>query len=150
MLVFLAAAVVFESWRLPLVVMLSVPMAALGVGLAFLLVEANFAEGAFIGVVLLVGIAVNDSILLTDRYRQLRQRRPATSVALLARLAVRQRLRPMWTTTLTSVAAMLPVLLFPDKGDFWIGLAVTVVGGLLAATVLAPLASVAMLARSRK
>ncbi|MFQ5570012.1 MAG: efflux RND transporter permease subunit [Rhodothermales bacterium] len=149
-LVFLITAAVFESWKLPLVVMLSVPMAAIGVGLGFLWSEANFAEGAFIGVVLLVGIAVNDSILLTDRYRQLRQLRPTTSSALLARLAVRERLRPMWTTTLTSVVAMLPLLVFPDGGDFWIGLAVTVVGGLLASTLLAPLASVAMLSMQRR
>jgi len=148
-LVFLITAAVFESWRLPLVVLLSVPMAALGVAVGFLWTEANFAEGAFIGVVLLVGISVNDSILLTDRYRQLRRLRPTTSSALLARLAVRERLRPMWTTTLTSVAAMLPLLIFPDEGHFWMGLAVTVVGGLLASTLLAPLASVALLARQR-
>ncbi len=120
-------------------------MAAIGVGIGFLWTEANFAEGAFIGVVLLLGIAVNDSILLTDRYRQLRQLRPSTSSSIMARLAVRERLRPMWTTTLTSVAAMLPLLIFPDDGAFWMGLAVTVVGGLLASTMLAPLASVAML-----
>ena len=149
-LVFLITAAVFESWRLPLVVMVSVPMAAIGLGLGFLWTEANFAEGAFIGVVLLVGIAVNDSILLADRYRQLRHRRPATASAVLARLAVRERLRPMWTTTLTSIAAMVPLLVFPDEGHFWMGLAVTVVGGLLASTLLAPLASVAMLARHRR
>ena len=110
----------------------------------------NFAEGAFIGMVLLVGIAVNDSLLLTDRYRQLRELRPGVSSSMLARLAVRERLRPMWTTTLTSVAAMLPLLVFPDKGDFWMDLAVTVVGGLLAATLIAPVASVAVLSLSRK
>lgn len=148
-LVFLITAAVFESWRLPLIVMLSVPMAAIGVGLGFLWTEANFAEGAFIGVVLLVGIAVNDSILLTDRYRQLRRLRPSTSSSLLARLSVRERLRPMWTTTLTSVAAMLPLLIFPDEGAFWLGLAVTVTSGLLASTLLAPLASVAMLSLRR-
>ncbi len=149
-LVFLITAAIFESWRLPLVVMLSVPMAGIGVSLGFMWLGANFAEGAFIGTVLLVGIAVNDSILLTDRYRRLRQVRPTTSSGLLARLAVRERLRPMWTTTLTSVAAMLPLLLFPDSGEFWLGLAVTVVGGLLASTLLAPIASVALLSLFRR
>ena len=149
-LIFLITAAIFESWRLPMVVMLSVPMAAVGVGLGFIWTEANFAEGAFIGTVLLVGIAVNDSILLTDRFRQLRWIRPSTPSGLLARLAVRERMRPMWTTTLTSVAAMLPLLVFPDGGDFWLGLAVTVVGGLLASTLLAPMASVAMLSLFRR
>ena len=145
MLVFLVTAGIFESWRLPLVVMLSVPLAAVGVCLGFILTQASFVEGAFIGTVLLVGIAVNDSILLTDRFRQLRLLRPHGAPSILARMAVRERLRPMWTTTLTSAAAMLPLLVFPDQGDFWTGLAVTVTGGLLASTLLSPFASVAML-----
>ncbi len=144
-LIFLVTAVVFESWRLPLVVMLSVPMAAVGLCVGFIVTGASFVEGAFIGTVLLMGIAVNDSILLTDRFRQLREERPHGRPSILARLAVRERMRPMWTTTMTSVAAMLPLLVFPEKGDFWTGLAVTVTGGLLASTLLAPLASVALL-----
>ncbi len=144
-LVFLVTASIFESWRLPFVVMLSVPLAAVGLCLGFLLTGASFVEGAFIGTVLLVGIAVNDSILLTYRFRQMRDIHPHGNPSVLARLAVRERLRPMWTTTLTSVVAMLPMLVFTDKGDFWTGLAVTVTGGLLASTLLAPVASVAML-----
>ncbi len=68
-LVFLIAAMVFESWRLPFVMLLSLPMAAFGVAIGFLWSGANFAEGAFIGLVLLAGVAVNDSLLLLDRYR---------------------------------------------------------------------------------
>jgi len=151
LLVFLVTAAIFESWRLPFVVMLSVPLAAVGVFAGFLVTDASFVEGAFIGTILLVGIAVNDSILLTDRFRQLRTARPHGKASPLARLAVRERLRPMWTTTLTSIVAMLPLVAFPGKGDFWTGLAVTVTGGLLASTLLAPLASVAMLSlRDRK
>lgn len=145
LLVFLVTASIFESWRLPIVVMLSVPLAGVGVFLGFLIMRISFVEGAFIGTILLIGIAVNDSILLTDRFRQLRILRPYGKPSILARLAVRERLRPMWTTTLTSAAAMLPLLVFPNNDDFWIGLAVTVTAGLLASTLLAPLASVAML-----
>lgn len=144
-LVFLVTASVFESWRLPFVVMLSVPLAAVGVCIGFVFTGTSFVEGAFIGTVLLIGIAVNDSILLTDRFRQLRVDRPYGKPSILARLAVRERLRPMWTTTLTSCAAMLPLLVFPDNDDFWTGLAVTVTAGLIASTLLAPFASVAML-----
>ena len=145
LLVFFVTASIFESWRLPFVVMLSVPLAAVGVCLGFLFLQISFVEGAFIGTVLLIGIAVNDSILLTDRFRQLQLARPYGKPSILARLAVRERLRPMWTTTLTSCAAMLPLLVFPNNDDFWTGLAVTVTAGLFSATLLAPLASVAML-----
>jgi len=144
-LVFLITAAVFESWRLPLVVMLSLPLAGIGVALGFLWMEVPFAEGAFIGMVLLIGIAVNDSILLTDRYRQLLTLRPQTATNVLARMAVRERLRPMWTTTLSTIVAMLPLLVFPDGSEFWMGLALTVTGGLLAATLLVPFATVALL-----
>lgn len=144
-LVFLVIAAVLESWRLAAVVMLSVPLAWIGVALAFLLTGQNFAEGAFIGIVLTVGIAVNDAILLTDRFRRLRQARPGSPEPRLALLALRQRLRPMWTTTLTSIAGMLPLLVIPDAGNFWVGLAVTVVGGLVASTLLAPGATLALL-----
>ena len=144
-LVFLVTAAVFESWRLPGVVLVSLPTALVGVAIGFLWAEVAFAEGAFIGAVLLVGIAANDTILLIDRYRQLRAERPHGDPRPLVRLAVRERLRPMWMTTLTSVVAMLPLLVFPQDGEFWTGLAVTVVGGLLSATLLAPMAVVALL-----
>jgi len=124
-------------------------MAALGVAVGFLWSGANFAEGAFIGLVLLAGVAVNDSLLLLDRYRQLQTQRPHGRPDLLIRLAVRERLRPMWTTTLSSVVALLPLLIFPDEEGFWLGLAVTVIGGLLASTLLAPLATVALINRRR-
>ncbi len=140
---FLVTAAVFESWKLPLIVLLSVPMAAVGVAAVFIWTGANFAEGAFIGTILMIGIAVNDSILLADRYRQLSLLRPLSDRSLLMRLAVRERLRPMVTTTLTSVVAMLPMIVFPDDSDFWMGLAVTVIGGLTASTLLAPIVSTA-------
>jgi multidrug efflux pump subunit AcrB len=106
--------------------------------------DLAFAEGAFIGSVLLVGLAANDSILLVDRYQRLRDARPHGAVGPLARLALRERLRPMWTTTLSTCVAMLPMLVFPQEGTFWTGMAVTVTGGLLAATLIAPLATVAL------
>lgn len=145
-LVFLVTAAVFESWTLPFVVLLSVPTAAVGVAVGFLWADVAFAEGAFIGTVLLVGIAANDSILLVDRFRQFRKHRPHGRPGTLARLAVRERLRPMWTTTLSTGVAMLPLIVFPQEGEFWLSLAVTVTGGLVAATLLAPLASVALVA----
>lgn len=84
-LVYLVTAIVFESWRLPWVVMLSVPTAVIGVALGYLWSGANFAEGAFIGAVLLVGIAANDSILLVDRFREMRRLRPHGNAGILAR-----------------------------------------------------------------
>ena len=148
-LIYLVTAAVFESWRLPFVVLLSVPTALAGLAVGFSLTEAPFAEGAFIGVVLLAGLAVNDAILLVDRYRQLRLSRTRTASRVLALLALLERLRPMWTTTLSTTAGLLPLLLFPNEDDFWLGLAVSVSGGLLSTTLLAPFVITALLAKRR-
>jgi len=144
LLVFLITAAVFESWRLPLLVLLSIPTALVGVGLAFLWTDAAFSQGAFIGAVLLAGVAANDSILLGHRYHDLQLRHPARDPRKLVRLAVRERLRPMWTTTLTSTAAMVPLVVLASDSDFWLGLALVVAGGLFASTLLAPPMTVAL------
>ena len=145
LLILLVTAFVFESWRLPALVLISLPMAFIGLAAGFWWADVAFAEGAFIGTVLLVGLAANDAILLTDRYRQLRTTRPHGRPDVQIRLAVRERLRPMWTTTISTCVAMLPLLVFPADNEFWVGLAVTVTSGLLAVTLLAPLATVAVL-----
>ncbi|MCG8460456.1 MAG: efflux RND transporter permease subunit [Holophagales bacterium] len=151
-LVYLFLAAAFESWRLPWVVLASLPAAFFGVALAFVLTDAPFAEGAFLGCILLVGVAVNDSILLVDAYRRER-RRPRAAGGRWRRVAalraLRRRWRPMWTTTATSVAGMLPLWLLADAGELWPGLAITVIGGLLASTLLAPAATIALLSSGR-
>lgn len=146
-LVYLVVAAVLESWRLAGLVMISIPLAWIGVALGFVWSGENFGEGAFLGALLIIGVAVNAGILLAYRFRQLRLARPGAPAARLALLAVRSRLRPMWATTLSAVAGMLPMLLMPGAKPFWIGLAITVVGGLLSSTLLAPVALVALLSR---
>lgn len=144
-LVYLVIAAVLESWRLAGLVMLSVPLAWIGVAPGFVWSGESFGEGAFLGTLLIIGVAVNSSILLAYCFHQLRAARPGTASSLLALIAVRSRLRPMWATTLCSVVGILPMLLLPGAKSFWIGLAITVVGGLLSSTLLAPVAIVALL-----
>lgn len=144
-LVYLVIAAVLESWRLAGLVMVSIPLSWIGVALGFVWSGENFGEGAFLGALLIIGVAVNSGILLAYRFRQLRLARPGAPASRLALLAVRSRLRPMWATTLSAVAGMLPMLLLPGAKPFWIGLAITVIGGLLSSTLLAPVALVALL-----
>ncbi|HEV2846266.1 MAG TPA: efflux RND transporter permease subunit, partial [Thermoanaerobaculia bacterium] len=144
-LVFLIIAGLLESWRMAACALLCVPMAWVGVALGFLGSGESFAEGAFLGSILTIGLAVNSGILLADRYRRLRLARPSTPRDRLALLAVRSRLRPLWITTVISVTGMLPVLLVPGAQAFWKGLAVTVVGGLLSSSLLAPIAMAALI-----
>ncbi len=143
-LVFLVIAGVLESWRLAFWVLLSTPLAWVGIAAGFVFSGENFAEGAFFGVILTIGIAANASILLAARFRQLSRLRPHTLSSRLALLALRQRLRPMWATTFTTLVGMLPLLVVPETGTFWVGFAIAVTGGVTSATLLAPVATMVL------
>lgn len=145
-IIVLVTAAVLESWKLAFWVLLSIPTAWIGTALGFLVTDESFAEGAFLGAVLTLGLVVNVGILLADRYQRLRRARPQTPPPRLVLLALRNRLRPLWATTLTAVVGMVPVLLLSDTEPFWRGLAITVIGGLLSSALLAPAAMAGFLA----
>ena len=146
-LVFLVMAAVLESWRLAFYCLTALPVAWIGIALAFVLSGENFAEGAFLGVILIVGITVNNTILLNYRYRDLAELKAGQPPARLALLALRQRLRPMWAITATTIAGLVPIAFMAKSGDFWLGMALAVIGGLVASTLLAPAMWVAWLTR---
>lgn len=141
-IIYLCLAAVFESWRLPVLVLLGVPLCLLGVFPAFSLLDADFGEGAYLGVVLLAGLGVNVTVVIVDRWRRLRRRRSGCPSDLM-RLAIRQRLRMVWATTLTSGAGMVPLLMGSEVNAFWSGLALVVLSGLLATAILSPVALIA-------
>jgi multidrug efflux pump subunit AcrB len=146
-LIFLAIASALESWRLAGWAMVGLPLAWIGVALGFSWSGEDCSEGAFLGLFLIAGLAVNSGILLMDRFRSLSLAHPCNAPRTLILLAIRDRLRPLWATTLTSVLAMLPVLLMPESSPFWRELAVAVIGGLVSSCILGPLALVAMVSR---
>src|SRR5690606_4290023 len=74
LLIFMVTAAIFESLKLPLAVLLTVPMALIGVFLLFFYTGATFTREAYIGVIMMGGIVVNNSILLVDHVNQLRRR----------------------------------------------------------------------------
>lgn len=146
----LVMAVVAESIKLPLVTLAALPMGFVGVALGFVITEAPIAEGAFLGFALLAGLLVNHGILLMDQFVGLRRRRPAGRSSQLARLALRRRITPMWATTASSIAGLLPILFAQESSDLWRSLAITVSAGLLSSALLMPLAFLALLAFGEK
>ncbi|MBP7018245.1 efflux RND transporter permease subunit, partial [Candidatus Saccharibacteria bacterium] len=90
---------------------------------------------SMVGAIGLIGIAVNNTILLTDYTNQARKEGMDTIDALA--YASRERFRPLITTTLTTVTALLPLAIFDP---FWQPLAVVIIGGLLSSTFLVVLA----------
>jgi HAE1 family hydrophobic/amphiphilic exporter-1 len=134
-LVYMVLAAQYESLRDPLVVMLSVPVAAIGVVLVLVLTHTTLNVQSFIGSIMLGGIVVNNAILLVDQAGRLRADGATVHEAVVE--AGRRRLRPILMTTLTTVLALIPLALGIGEGaDAQAPLARVVLGGLTASTVI--------------
>ena len=134
-LVYMVLACQYESLRDPLVVMVSVPVAATGVLLILFLTRTTLNLQSYIGCIMLGGIVVNNAILLVDQAGQLTY--AGMSVRDAVAEAGRRRLRPILMTTLTTVLALLPLALGIGEGaDAQAPLARAVVGGLTGSTLI--------------
>jgi len=134
-LVFLIMAAKFESLVQPIVVLVSVPLAAIGAVAALALARDGLNAMSGIGLVILIGIVVNDAIIKVDFINQKRAEGAAKRHAILE--AGRLRLRPIVMTTITTVFGLLPMALGWGAGaDLRAPLAVAVIGGLISATFL--------------
>jgi HAE1 family hydrophobic/amphiphilic exporter-1 len=134
-LIYMVMAAQFESLLHPLVIMFTVPMAAIGaLGLLYIL-GLPFSVSSVIGLILLAGIVVNNAIVLVDHVNQLRARGLARDVALV--IGGRNRLRPILMTTLTTVLAMVPLAVARGEGsELAAPMAIAVIGGLTVSTLL--------------
>ncbi len=133
LLVYMVLACQYESLRNPLVVMVSVPLAAVGVLLILFLTKTTLNIQSFIGCIMLGGIVVNNAILLVDQAGRLQQQGMSSRDAVAE--AGRRRLRPILMTTLTTILALVPLALGIGEGaDAQAPLARAVIGGLIAST----------------
>jgi HAE1 family hydrophobic/amphiphilic exporter-1 len=133
-LVYATMAVQFESARHPLIVMLALPFAAIGVIAVLVTTRTTFNMNSFLGMIVLVGIVVNNAIMLVD-YTNLLRREQGLSLHRAVVDAAKRRLRPILMTTLTTVLGLLPLTLAAGEGsELQAPLARVVVGGLLSAT----------------
>jgi CzcA family heavy metal efflux pump len=129
LLVFVVMVLQYESLLNPLIIMISVPFAAIGVGLTLFILGFPVSMPVWLGLIMLVGIVVNNAIVLVEYIEQLRERGRDISEAVVE--AARLRLRPILMTTLTTVVGMLPLALALGEGaEMLRPLAVTMVGGL--------------------
>jgi HAE1 family hydrophobic/amphiphilic exporter-1 len=125
----------YESFRDPLIVMISVPLAAVGVFTTLYLTRTTLNLQSYIGCIMLGGIVVNNAILLVDQAGRLQ--REGMPVVEAVEEAGRRRLRPILMTTLTTVLALMPLALGIGEGaDAQAPLARAVVGGLSASTLI--------------
>ncbi|NLA74720.1 MAG: efflux RND transporter permease subunit, partial [Deltaproteobacteria bacterium] len=134
-LVYMVLACQYESLKNPLIVMFSVPVAAVGVMLILFLTDTTLNIQSYIGCIMLGGIAVNNAILLVDQAGQLAGKGMPVTEAVIE--AGRRRLRPILMTTLTTIFGLLPLALGIGEGaEAQAPLARAVVGGLTGSTLI--------------
>ncbi len=134
-LVYMVLASKFESIIQPLTVILSIPLAAVGAILIFFIVGKSLNIMAYIGIIMLVGIAVNDAIILVDMIIQLRNKGLSKLESIVQ--AGQRRIRPIFMTSLTTILALLPLTFGFGKGAALRSpMALAVIGGLVTSTLL--------------
>ena len=132
-LVYMVIAAQYEALLDPFIILFSVPFALTGVVFAFLLTGLYLSMQAFLGIIMLVGIVVNNAIVLLDYVGLLRARGMPLRGALLE--AGERRLRPILMTMLAAFLGMLPMAVSRGQGaEMWRPLAVSVMGGLALST----------------
>ena len=134
-LMFMVLASQFESLVHPFTIMLAVPTAAVGTILLFFVMGEPLSVMAYIGIIMLMGIAVNDSIVLVDAILQLRRAGVPCREAILE--AGQRRLRPIIMTSLTTILGMLPLTFGLGEGTaLRAPMALAVVGGMISSSLL--------------
>lgn len=134
-LVYMVMASLYESLRDPLIIMGSVPLALISVVVALLVTGMTLNAQSLIGCVILVGIVVNNAILIVDQSNRLRGQGLTLRTAI--HEAGRRRLRPIMMTALTTTLALLPLAIGTGEGgETQAPMGRAVIGGLLASTLI--------------
>lgn len=134
-LVYLVMASQFESLVHPFVILFTIPLALVGAVWALWLTGTTVSVVAFIGLIMLAGIVVNNAIVLVDLINQLRRAGEELTAAIIE--AGRARLRPILMTTMTTTLGLLPMALGLGEGsEVRAPMAITVIGGLVVSTLL--------------
>lgn len=135
LLVYIVMAAQFESLKMPLIIMFSIPFAFSGVFIALFLSGKTFSVIAALGAIMLIGIVVKNAIVLIDYINLMRERGYELNEAI--SLSGRSRLRPVLMTAATTVLGMVPMAVSTGEGsEIWSPMGVAVIGGLIFSTVI--------------
>lgn len=130
LLVYMVMAAQFESLLDPLVIMFSIPFGITGVFLSLVVTGTTLSMSSFLGMIILVGIVVNNAIVLVDYINEMRRQGMALREAIT--VGGSRRLRPVLMTSLTTMGGMLPLALAWGEGsEMWKPMGISVIGGLM-------------------
>ncbi len=134
-LVYAVMAVQYESFFNPFVIMFSLPTALTGIILSLFITGRSLSVPAFIGIIMLVGVAVSNAIVFVDYLKQQLEKGMERDEAIIE--TGRVRLRPILMTAFSTILAMLPLALgLGEGGEYQAPLATVVIGGLLVSTLI--------------
>ena len=123
----------FNSFRRPLIILMTIPLSIIGVVFGLLIANSYFGFMTLLGIISLAGIVINNAIVLLDRIRiEQEENGLAASEAVIE--AAQQRLRPILLTTATTIGGLVPLWL--GGGPMWEPMAIAIIFGLMFATVL--------------
>jgi HAE1 family hydrophobic/amphiphilic exporter-1 len=132
-LVFMVTSALFESFLHPFIIILSIPLSLTGVFLIFFGLGELFNEDSYMGVILLEGIVVNNSIILIHHINS--KRHIGLSLMNSIILGTVERIRPVLMTSITTILGVLPLIINSDaEKNFWYSFSITTIGGLAAST----------------
>lgn len=132
-LVYIVMASQFESFKMPFIIMFSIPFAFTGVILAHLFTGITMSTISLVGGVMLIGIVVKNAIVLVDYINLMRDRGYELKEAII--LSGKSRLRPVLMTSFTTMLGMLPLALSTGDGsEIWSPMGIAVIGGLIFST----------------
>jgi len=135
-LVYMVMASQFESLRYPFIILFSIPLALIGIVLMLLLTETTFNIQGFLGLIVLLGIVVNNAIVLLDYTNQLR-REHNYELREAVITAGKRRLRPILMTTITTILGLVPMALgLGEGGELQAPMARVIIGGLTTSTLI--------------
>ncbi len=134
-LVYMVLACLYQSYTQPIIIMLAIPLGAIGVWSALAFTRKPLSEQVFIGMFILVGYVVNGAIILVDHFNHLKEKIPNLRERLIQ--TALDRIRPILVTTGSTVVGFIPMAI--DRGqssELWAPLAITMIGGILSSTFL--------------
>lgn len=131
--IYLVMVAQFESFRHPFIVIMAMPLSIVGVMAALVITDSPLSVVSFVGIIMLLGIVVNNSILLVDYTNQQKEKGIPTIEAL--ELSVQHRFRPIVITALTTALGMLPLAIgLGEGGEMIAPMGTVVIGGLISST----------------
>ncbi|MCL2219835.1 MAG: efflux RND transporter permease subunit [Chitinispirillia bacterium] len=135
-LIFLVMAGQFESFRGPFIVIFAIPVSMIGVVAVMLLTKTPFTIQAFIGLIILVGISINNAIVLVDLVNRMRREEKIELFRALE-IAGERRLRPILMTSFSTILGLLPMAIGLGEGsEAQVPMARVVIGGLMTSTLI--------------